>query len=395
MTHHSLDSLRPQSAFFPPTDLNTSCWGSSSKSNCRRPQTSSLPVRLPKASTLAQQRVRSKSQPRNDLVIEGSNAGIPMTMMAMSFLPSATLAPSPAAQPQQQPQPQPQSQQQQPREVRNRDNAAQERRERMKNKQTISRLEQEAADLRQKLEAARRESDQLRSDVALLQDRVAELETGAKRDEAAAATREARYSAELTVAQERLLAAEKEASGLQAALDDQRSRRSEVESRLQSELAELRASAQSSADLAHNKDARLEQFQLNHRAEARSLQGKVDEQRLKILTLQKELLALHNESRSGAPPTPQLLDCQNFIKRVCQPQFSVVQDESLTPVAADCGFGMVEGHVLVPLKLLLEGYAMLPRELRETHVRDPDYAPPGPREGSRRYSHQQTPLQES
>eukprot|EP01006_Ploeotia_vitrea_P055945 TRINITY_DN68051_c5_g1_i1.p1 TRINITY_DN68051_c5_g1~~TRINITY_DN68051_c5_g1_i1.p1 ORF type:complete len:435 (+),score=37.32 TRINITY_DN68051_c5_g1_i1:85-1389(+) len=63
-----------------------------------------------------------------------------------------------------------------------------------------------------------------------------------------------------------------------------------------------------------------------------------------------------------------------FIQKICQPQFSVVKDESLTPVNPN-GFNVVEGHVLVPLVLLLEGYSLLPNDLRETYNQT-DYTPP-------------------
>lgn len=59
----------------------------------------------------------------------------------------------------------------------------------------------------------------------------------------------------------------------------------------------------------------------------------------------------------------QINDCNSYIVKICQPQFSVVKDESLAPVSsedADSG-----GFVLVPLHLMLEGYQILPPEMKK------------------------------
>ena len=52
-----------------------------------------------------------------------------------------------------------------------------------------------------------------------------------------------------------------------------------------------------------------------------------------------------------------------YITKICQPHFAVVKDESLQPVNLN-GFQVTQGHVLVPLILLLEGYSLLPTQLR-------------------------------
>lgn len=54
---------------------------------------------------------------------------------------------------------------------------------------------------------------------------------------------------------------------------------------------------------------------------------------------------------------------QEYVLKICQPHFAVVKDESLCPVNVS-GFQVTEGHVLVPLILLLEGYALLPPQLK-------------------------------
>lgn len=53
--------------------------------------------------------------------------------------------------------------------------------------------------------------------------------------------------------------------------------------------------------------------------------------------------------------------CRHYIVKICQPQFAVVKDESLVPVAA----GQDGGFVLVPLHLMLEGYTLLPGDMKK------------------------------
>eukprot|EP00756_Hemistasia_phaeocysticola_P014909 Hpha_TRINITY_DN15371_c1_g1::TRINITY_DN15371_c1_g1_i1::g.92288::m.92288 len=54
---------------------------------------------------------------------------------------------------------------------------------------------------------------------------------------------------------------------------------------------------------------------------------------------------------------------QEYVMKICQPHFAVVKDDSLCPVNVS-GFQVTEGYVLVPLILLLEGYALLPPQLK-------------------------------
>lgn len=54
--------------------------------------------------------------------------------------------------------------------------------------------------------------------------------------------------------------------------------------------------------------------------------------------------------------------CRLFIKNICQPDFAVVKDESLLPVDRDRP--EPTGFVLVPLKVLLHGYTILPESER-------------------------------
>lgn len=56
--------------------------------------------------------------------------------------------------------------------------------------------------------------------------------------------------------------------------------------------------------------------------------------------------------------------CRQYIVKICQPQFSVVKDDSLTPVHPGGGQD-AGGFVLVPLTLMLEGYTLLPPDMKK------------------------------
>lgn len=57
-------------------------------------------------------------------------------------------------------------------------------------------------------------------------------------------------------------------------------------------------------------------------------------------------------------------DCNDYVVKVCQPQFTVVKDESLVPLNGKPS-GPGSGFVLVPLPLLLEGYGLLPPDVKK------------------------------
>lgn len=55
--------------------------------------------------------------------------------------------------------------------------------------------------------------------------------------------------------------------------------------------------------------------------------------------------------------------CRKYIVKICQPSFTVVKDESLTPIGPEDKDG--GGFVLVPLALMLEGYTLLPTDMKK------------------------------
>jgi hypothetical protein len=60
--------------------------------------------------------------------------------------------------------------------------------------------------------------------------------------------------------------------------------------------------------------------------------------------------------------------CNAYIVNICQPSFSVVKDETLAPVPPGSPEG--SGYVLVPLPLLLEGYGLLPGDMKKKIAQD-------------------------
>lgn len=62
--------------------------------------------------------------------------------------------------------------------------------------------------------------------------------------------------------------------------------------------------------------------------------------------------------------------CNSYILNICQPSFSVVKDENLTPVTPGVNTPDGGGFVLVPLPLLLEGYGLLPGNLKQKIAQD-------------------------
>ena len=98
----------------------------------------------------------------------------------------------------------------------------------------------------------------------------------------------------------------------------------------------------------------------------------------KVASLEKELhatnLKFQSRDEEFEAMQQQVKKYNMFIQKICQPQFSVVKDPSLTPVNPN-GFDVVEGHVLVPLQLLLEGYGFLPEDLRQVYNQT-EYCPP-------------------
>ncbi len=55
--------------------------------------------------------------------------------------------------------------------------------------------------------------------------------------------------------------------------------------------------------------------------------------------------------------------CRKYIVKICQPSFTVVKDESLTPMSQEDK--EAGGFVLVPLSLMLEGYTLLPGDMKK------------------------------
>jgi hypothetical protein len=84
--------------------------------------------------------------------------------------------------------------------------------------------------------------------------------------------------------------------------------------------------------------------------------------------LLKQIAALRTQALDAQEQLAQwkqrVTDCNEYVVKVCQPQFSVVKDESLAPLNGKPS-APGEGYVLVPLPLMLEGYALLPPDTKK------------------------------
>lgn len=108
------------------------------------------------------------------------------------------------------------------------------------------------------------------------------------------------------------------------------------------------ASAESAA-----RESKLEKENSSLRADVSRLMSECDQLKTDMKSREKSL-----------EEWKQRIDqCRNYIVKICQPQFAVVKDDSLVPVQP--GTQEAGGFVLVPLSLMLEGYTLLPQDMKK------------------------------
>jgi hypothetical protein len=84
------------------------------------------------------------------------------------------------------------------------------------------------------------------------------------------------------------------------------------------------------------------------RAEVRQLRGEIVQQQASVEEARRQSRAFND-----------------YMVSICQPQFTVVKDEHSSPMETiPTNPQSMEGFVLVPLKLLLEGYSLLPMDVK-------------------------------
>lgn len=106
---------------------------------------------------------------------------------------------------------------------------------------------------------------------------------------------------------------------------------------------------------ASKQDLAATRQQLEAERDARQASDAVNVARL--AQLEREALEAREELASWKARIEQV---DGFVLEICQPQFAVVKDDTMAPMDPDARNSEKEGFVLVPLHLLLQGYALLP-----------------------------------
>lgn len=153
-----------------------------------------------------------------------------------------------------------------------------------------------------------------------------------------------------------------EADRLRAALEAEKAARSATEAALRAELASLQKQCDD-ANNSRRRDSNGLQTQLDElRAALAAKTSESSEWEAKAKAAEKEL---KGQAASFAEWRSRIEAINEYILKICQPQFSVVKDESLAPVTPGDTAGSSDGFVLVPLPLMLQGYGLLPQELKK------------------------------
>jgi hypothetical protein len=188
------------------------------------------------------------------------------------------------------------------------------------------------------MDALTRENAQLRADVDAARMELKRASEEKSSSVTAKSQSEAQYAAELSRLQASTRDAQKDA-------DAQRRRADLLQSQLDSTRQELATALQRAED---EKLAR-------QRSDATNI--------ARVAQLEREAQEAREELASWRERISMV---NGFVLEICQPQFAVVKDESLAPMDSGARKGAgAEGYVLVPLHLLLQGYALLPTDKKK------------------------------
>jgi hypothetical protein len=255
----------------------------------------------------------------------------------------------------------------------------------------IRRLEAEVRKLTEQLKKRAGENTTLREQVARLEEELAAMRTQSAASADAHARAAAALNADLVKARAALAeatasakrggadvdAARGEAAALQAQLKErdaaaaewerERARLTSENERFRAEIAQSRSSGDAAARSAAG-EADLMRQRLREAEEAARQARAAAEQELDALRRQ-----LADQAASMSDWNTRVKRCNEFVVNICQPQFAVVKDEALTPLtqseaaasAPGAASDAPQGFVLVPLRLMLDGYALLPQESKK------------------------------
>eukprot|EP00760_Papus_ankaliazontas_P020324 PhM_4_TR183/c0_g1_i1/m.16687 len=267
-----------------------------------------------------------------------------------------------------------------------------------KDQQKIRRLEADVKRLQEQLKAKEDEALALSGEVARQRELVSGMETERDKSVAASATDQQRRQAEADALRQKIAQLQ---SNMDAVVREQAAKRKELEDSLLARIDQEKRNLELERD--RNK-AQFKQRDDELRADATKWKSEVDVLTQQINKLKNESDRNLSQMGSEASAARKLEDSlrseirelrgeivgqqasveeaqrmsrafYDYMVSICQPQFTVVKDEGLTPVettGSNSNAQAAEGFVLVPLRLLLEGYALLPTD-RKKKIAD-DYA---------------------
>eukprot|EP00759_Apiculatamorpha_spiralis_P014705 PhF_6_TR21221/c0_g1_i1/m.30662 len=118
------------------------------------------------------------------------------------------------------------------------------------------------------------------------------------------------------------------------------------------------------------RDLRMEVDKCNSRnkTDSKTRQDLEDTLRAEIRQLRGEIIGQQTTVEESRRQSKAFYD---YMVSICQPQFTVVKDDHLTPMDPMSSTPQsLDGYVLVPLKLLLEGYGLLPTDIKKKIAED-------------------------
>jgi chromosome segregation ATPase len=136
---------------------------------------------------------------------------------------------------------------------------------------------------------------------------------------------------------------------------------------MQSQIDSLRSEGKQLRDAGDAAERKFSAASREAAAKSERMREEMDSMRADQVRVKDERDRLENEVKSRDEMLndwkTRIEQCRKYIVKICQPSFTVVKDESLTPMGQDDKDG--GGFVLVPLSLMLEGYTLLPPDMKK------------------------------
>ena len=150
-------------------------------------------------------------------------------------------------------------------------------------------------------------------------------------------------------------------------LGDAHAKLESMRSSMQAQIEALKAEGKSLREAGDASEKKYAASSREAAARNERLQQEVEHIRADQVRAADERDRLQNELKSREDLVNEwksrIEQCRKYIVKICQPSFTVVKDESLTPISPE--EREAGGFVLVPLNLMLEGYTLLPTEMKK------------------------------